>query len=161
MKRFIIFLCFVLASLVGCQKVGRDYFDRYQAEIKQYMESEKLSGFTFDERGFYYKITKASTQPANRPLEKSYLLVNYQGWLMNQAQFIDAKKLGFYLDEQYDNNQSLPIKVLQLFLPDSDAKEGDWVDIITQPHLAYGSDAYYKVPANSPIRLRIQILEIR
>ncbi len=117
------------------------------------------SEFTTSPEGIKYRIEKKAD--GRKPAKGDRVEVHYTGWLD-----VDGKE-GAKFDSSVDRNQPFVFPVgMRRVIPGwditvADMNEGEVRYIILPPELGYGSMSMgAKIPANSTLRFRVELLKI-
>lgn len=147
------------AMMAAQEKEGELELNRELAELEQYLEKEKMTGFTKVGKGVYVKVEQEGTGPQVTP--GSRVTVNYTGQLKNGKKFDSNQDPAFNHVQPFEfvvGNGSV-IKgwdegIVQF-------KEGGKGKIVVPSMLGYGSQANGDVmPAFSDLIFDIEVVKV-
>ncbi len=121
---------------------------------------EAKSEFTTSPEGIIYRIEKKGT--GRKPHQGDRVEVHYDGWLD-----VNGKQAETKFDSSVDRKQTFifPVGAGTVIrgwdITVADMKEGEVRYIILPPELGYGSMSMgRKIPANSTLRFRVELLKV-
>lgn len=163
MKRSTInFLAILVAvvSLAACDKtmtnMDEDALTKNEENIKRYLSTNNLSA-TRDSSGLYYVMRQTNPQ-GTRPRVGNQVAIYYQmytfdGFLIDSTETAKQKPLRFPL------GAGLVLPGMERAL--SLMRTGEKMTLLLPFYLAFGNANYQNVPAYSPIRIEMQLAQVR
>lgn len=123
------------------------------------VESNEPDDFVTSPEGIRYRIEKQGEGP--KPLKGQSVTVHYTGWIDVQGKQ-DEKAFDSSIPRgrPFSFNVGAGTVIPGWDITLADMKEGEVRYIILPPRLAYGAMAIPKIPANSTLRFRVELLKI-
>jgi FKBP-type peptidyl-prolyl cis-trans isomerase FkpA len=116
--------------------------------IKQFLQTNNLTGFSRTSTGLYYKVTTAGTGATASP--EAQITINYTGKLLDGRLFDYNNDAIFYLDRLIDGwQQGIPL-----------VQEGGTIRLIIPSSLAYGFKASSNIPPFSCLDFEIKVSKV-
>lgn len=151
-RKFITF-SLLLVIAISCSKTADvvDYGPTDKKIIEDYITAHNITGAKSTASGLYYVIQKPGS--TNHPSIKSYVSVNYKGYLTDGTVFDSSCHLG----QPYSNLVTIFVKGWQEGLPLVGA--GGKIQLFIPSALGYGSTVMSGIPANSVILFDIELVD--
>ena len=120
---------------------------------KYLAQNAKKKGVVTTKSGLQYEVVKEGKGAS--PTDESVVKVHYQGTLINDKEF----------DSSYKRKEPIEFGVNQVIPGWSEAlklmKPGSVYHLTIPPKLAYGEQHQAKIPANSVLKFKVELLEIK
>jgi len=151
-RKFIAF-SLLLVIAISCTKTADvvDYGPTDKKIIEDYLKAHNITDAKSTASGLYYFIQKPGS--INHPSIKSFVSVNYKGYLTNGTVFDSSYPKG----RPYSNYVSIFVAGWQEGLPLIGA--GGKIQLFIPSALGYGSTARPDIPANSVILFDIELVD--
>jgi len=117
-------------------------------------KNAKEAGVVTLSDGLQYKIVTSGPADGEKPRAQDEVKVNYEGSLLSGDVFDSSFKRGEPYTTQLEGIIPGWIEVLQLMRPGD-----EWI-VWIPPQLGYGDEGNAKIPANSVLKFRIQMLGV-
>lgn len=145
----VLFACGKSTDYGNCPSAGGIPTAAEMAELKTYLTSKNITA-TEDSHGFYYNIINPG-YGNSYPTSSTTVQVNYRGTLTDGTVFDSTKT-----NEPYINSLSNLVLGWQYGIPL--IKKTGIIDLYLPPALGYGCNASGKIPANSILIFRVELI---
>lgn len=153
MKKYLLILFVLVAGLSSCKK-DEDFDTVAQANtddvvIQNYLKSHNITDYVKDPSGLYYQIVTPGT--GAYPSGTSSITVNYTGTLVDGTQFDASTGFAASLNGGVIRGWTFGLQHINV---------GGTIQLFIPSGLAYGNNAQDKIPANSVLIFKIDLINI-